>query len=590
MKRTRNIFLMVLVILSTLMVGLVSHAKTHSGFVSGYYGIDRQNGLIGLIDPNTDMDTLLSRVVAQGNSTLSDGIKTGSILTLTTDGTVTDSLTLVVQADCNGDGHFSITDMVMVKSYLLGLTDFSPAQQKASDVNGDGHVSITDFVQMKSQLLGILDFTIRQIPSDQNQNSIILTLGDTYVFGNEDDADVLRIGSAVTWEAGIVTATELGTSMLSCGDDTLVITVCNEPLTIALPETETLIDPGSSAFLDIQLSHPVNSMVTYTSSDTAVATVDENGLITAHKEGTAVITASLPNGQQASQNIRVLPFIRSITLSDTSLKVKNNQSRKTITATVAPANAAEPLVWTSSDPSIATVDENGVVTGMKDGYVTITCTAKYSGVSASCKVKVCDLIQVALTFDDGPSTTYTPKVLDMLDKYDITCTFFMVGNRIGNAKSIVKRMYEAGHELGYHTWSHEFFFNMNKNQIKADYELFCNALMEACGQKPTVYRAPGGNITNLALQTLPMPHILWSVDTRDWETRNTQKVKQAVLNGLKDGAIILVHDIHGTTYTGVLAALEEIFAKDMDVEFLTVTELLSRDGTPPEAGVTYKKG
>jgi hypothetical protein len=56
---------------------------------------------------------------------------------------------------------------------------------------------------------------------------------------------------------------------------------------------------------------------------------------------------------------------------------------------------------------------------------------------------------------------------------------------------------------------------------------------------------------------------------------------------LKDGAIILLHDIHGTTLSGTQSALDYIFSKDMDVEFMTVTELLSRDGTPPQAGKTY---
>ena len=103
-------------------------------------------------------------------------------------------------------------------------------------------------------------------------------------------------------------------------------------------------------------------------------------------------------------------------------------------------------------------------------------------------------------------------------------------------------------------------------------------------------RLEHSNITNTALSTIPMPHIMWSVDTRDWETRNTTAVKNAIIGGLKDGAIILVHDIHQTTYLGSVAALDYIFKNDLDVEFLTVTELLSRDGTPPEAGKTYYKG
>jgi peptidoglycan/xylan/chitin deacetylase (PgdA/CDA1 family) len=105
-----------------------------------------------------------------------------------------------------------------------------------------------------------------------------------------------------------------------------------------------------------------------------------------------------------------------------------------------------------------------------------------------------------------------------------------------------------------------------------------------------VFRAPGGGITNNALKYIQLPHIYWSVDTLDWKTRNTEKVKNAILGGLKDGAIILLHDIHATTISGTTEALDYIFEKDLDVEFLTVTEILSRDGTPPTPGITYYHG
>jgi peptidoglycan/xylan/chitin deacetylase (PgdA/CDA1 family) len=165
----------------------------------------------------------------------------------------------------------------------------------------------------------------------------------------------------------------------------------------------------------------------------------------------------------------------------------------------------------------------------------------------------------------------------------------MVGNRIRTAPESVKRMADEGHELGYHTWGHTFFFNMSAKEIAADFAQFQAKLKEVSGKEATVYRAPGGNITNTALQTIPLPHIMWSEDTRDWATRNTEAVKQAVLKGLKDGAIILVHDIHATTYYGTKEAIEYIIKNDLDVEFLTVTELLSRKGTAPEAGRTYYK-
>ena len=156
------------------------------------------------------------------------------------------------------------------------------------------------------------------------------------------------------------------------------------------------------------------------------------------------------------------------------------------------------------------------------------------------------------------------------------------GNRIKTTPESVKRMAEEGHEIGYHTWSHTFFFNMTKKQIEDDLNTFQQKLMEVCGQKATVYRAPGGNITNTALSTIPMPHIMWSVDTRDWETRNTTAVKNAIIGGLKDGAIILVHDIHATTYYGTKEAIEAVKAMMVNGEwdvFSGVKLQIAADGT-----------
>lgn len=704
MKRISIIFLLAALLLTLVCVSPAVFAASGGQIVSAYYGINTADGLIGQIAPGTSAETVYSRVIGDGTLALSKGVATGSNLTLTADGKQVDSLTLVVQADCSGDGAFSITDALQIKSYLLNQLKFSTAQIQAGDVSGDNKVTITDFLQMKSKLLKLGEFSLHQIAGAKSHNSVLLTPGQTFNFGPEDGValkpgetlpeptepsvpeetvpetteetvpetteetvpetteetvpetteetvpetteetvpettdetvpettgetipeatgetvpettgetvpettgetvpetseeivetveTVLVEGDAVTWDNGIITAVKAGTARLTWGNETLIVTVCKDPLSVSFASSSLLLDPKQTYQLQPIVNHPVKTTITYTSSNSAVVTVDASGKLTAVKEGTAKITAKLPNGSSATIDVRVLPMIKTITMADDYVKVKNG-STKTLSVTIAPANATEKLIWKSSDTSIATVDENGVVTGKKNGTVTITCTSQYGKVSASCTVKVCNLIQVALTFDDGPSSAYTGKVLDMLEKYDAKATFFMVGNRItSKTKPLVKRMVEDGHELGYHTMAHTFFFRMNAKTIKADFEEFQSIVKGATGGVgATVYRAPGGNITQEALDTIPYPHIKWSVDTRDWEHRDPALVKQYIINGLKDGAIILVHDIHGTTYTGTLAALKQIREKDMDVEFLTVTELLSRKGTAPSAGKTYYNG
>ena len=180
--------------------------------------------------------------------------------------------------------------------------------------------------------------------------------------------------------------------------------------------------------------------------------------------------------------------------------------------------------------------------------------------------------------------------MDALQKYNVKATFFLVGNRIGYSESIVKRIAAEGHELGYHSWAHGYFTDMSAAEIKQDYETFQKALYEACNAQATVYRSPGGAYNKTSLKTIPLPHVLWSVDTLDWQHRDPAKVKQNILEGLKDGRIILLHDIHQTTIEGAIAALEYIYEHDLDVEFVTVTQLLSRNGKTPVAGETYYSG
>ena len=337
-------------------------------------------------------------------------------------------------------------------------------------------------------------------------------------------------------------------------------------------------------------NHPVKQKITYTVSDETIATVDENGILTGHTQGSTTVTATLANGATATQALTVIPLIEDICIAvPYSMKVKIGGSKQ-LSASALPSSSPETLIWASSDPSIATVDQNGLVQGIQAGNVTITCTSEFGKVQASVQMKVCNLVQVALTFDDGPSGAYTPQLLDLLQKYDVTATFFFVGSMMNNAQSVVKRIGQQGHELGYHTWGHTYFSKMSASEIKKDFDRFQTLLTELCGRSATVFRAPGGGITNTALKTIDLPHIYWSVDTRDWETRNTTKVKNAILNGLRDGAIILLHDIHATTLSGTREALDYIFENDLDVEFLTVTELLSRKGTPPTSGKTYYNG
>jgi len=245
------------------------------------------------------------------------------------------------------------------------------------------------------------------------------------------------------------------------------------------------------------------------------------------------------------------------------------------------------LKWKSSNSSAVSVTDTGVVTRHKKGTVTITVTGVNTGITASCKVKVPGTKQVALTFDDGPST-HTARLLDYLETTDAKVTFFMVGNRMNSYKASVKRMAKQGHELGYHSWDHYNQTKRSSSQISSEFKKANKILKDLTGQEFTVWRTPGGAFNDRVLDCVPVPHIFWSSSTQDWRTRNATKVYNAILDQAKDGAIILLHDLHGTTVDGAIRAMKKL--EKEGYEFVTVTELLSRNGKPPKPSTNYYKG
>ena len=186
--------------------------------------------------------------------------------------------------------------------------------------------------------------------------------------------------------------------------------------------------------------------------------------------------------------------------------------------------------------------------------------------------------QIALTFDDGPHPTLTPRILEILKKYNIPATFFMVGQNVLNYPEAARAVIEAGHEVGNHTFSHPHISNLGEKAIFDEIGKCEDALEELCEYRPHLLRTPQGVLTPSLEKCLKDDDyilILWSLDTRDWEHKSTAHLTRTVLENVQAGDIILMHDFIGHN-SKTPEALEEIIPILLSegYEFVTVSALL----------------
>ena len=191
---------------------------------------------------------------------------------------------------------------------------------------------------------------------------------------------------------------------------------------------------------------------------------------------------------------------------------------------------------------------------------------------------------VALTFDDGPYAPVGSRIMDCLEQYDGRSTFFVVGNRIPTYQAEILRMQANGHEVANHTQDHKYLTNLNAEQIRAQVEQCNQMIASVTGQSPALMRLPGGLKNSTVLANIHQPIIMWSIDTRDWKTRNAANTVQVILSQVRDGDIILMHELYGATAEAVEAVVPALAAQGY--QLVTVSELAAlRGGMAP--GVLY---
>ena len=179
---------------------------------------------------------------------------------------------------------------------------------------------------------------------------------------------------------------------------------------------------------------------------------------------------------------------------------------------------------------------------------------------------------IALSFDDGPGKKTTPWVLDILQKYKIHATFYILWVNAQYYPDILKRTYEEGHEIGNHSWDHQNFLSLDETGVLDQIKKTDDIVRETIGVTPTTLRPPYGNYNKQVSVIAQRPIILWNVDSFDWRNKKVDSNIANTLGQAKDGAIILMHDIHQASLDSLETIIQEL--QKQDYEFVTVSELL----------------
>ena len=183
---------------------------------------------------------------------------------------------------------------------------------------------------------------------------------------------------------------------------------------------------------------------------------------------------------------------------------------------------------------------------------------------------------IALTFDDGPNATLTPKLLDLLAARHLKATFFVVGQNAADHPDILKRAVREGHEIANHSWSHPNLGKMSDEAVRRELQKTDDAITAAIGKRPTLMRPPYGSITTHQKKWIHDEFgyrvIIWDVDPLDWKRPGPSVVTARILKETKAGSIVLAHDIHPPTIEAMPATLDQLVKKGF--KSVTVTELL----------------
>ena len=228
---------------------------------------------------------------------------------------------------------------------------------------------------------------------------------------------------------------------------------------------------------------------------------------------------------------------------------------------------------------------NKIISALMAAVFLLSCTPLDSS-SVSAEGKQPKLI--ALTFDDGPNTTTTNDVLDILEEYNAKASFFLIGDNINEeSASSVKRAHDMGMEIDNHSKTHSNMSKMQAEEVKAEITYVDEKVKEITGEYPKFFRPPFIDVSQRLYDAVDLPFIC-GIDCQDYMPNVTaQERADYILNGAKDGVIVLLHDAAGNqaTIDALKIAMPELV--EQGYEFVTLTELFERQGETPKHNILY---
>lgn len=193
---------------------------------------------------------------------------------------------------------------------------------------------------------------------------------------------------------------------------------------------------------------------------------------------------------------------------------------------------------------------------------------------------------VALTYDDGPYTPVTGRILDSLNSVGGRATFFIVGSRIEGREEITKRIAESGSEIGNHTFDHTVLTSTSNENAILQIQKTDEIIMKIAGVETTLLRPPCGCYNDAIKQSVHKSMVMWTIDTKDWSHQNKDKTVDCVLSSVKDGDIILMHDLFVPTAEASEILIPELVNRGF--QLVTVSELIKYKGEIK--GIVLDKG